>query len=162
MKIDEPKTPYVTEEEFERLCKEDPDWQAEVERNFTLLSGKRSTARFEQPITAGSSKNPFCMQHVNCAADAYFFTASPDLVRKAKTQHAKVLHWLHKTYLIKRIVRPPSSMIVNHASSVIHHPSFIFFLLILSSSFLLLSSSFVQSHQQSSQTSTMMWPLLSR
>ena len=32
MKIDEPKTPYVTEEEFNRLCAEDPDWAAEVER----------------------------------------------------------------------------------------------------------------------------------
>ena len=32
MKIDEPKTPYVTEEEFRRLCEEDPDWAAEVER----------------------------------------------------------------------------------------------------------------------------------
>ena len=32
MKIDEPKTPYVTEEEFQRLCAEDPDWAAEVER----------------------------------------------------------------------------------------------------------------------------------
>ena len=31
MKIDEPKTPYVTEEEFQRLCAEDPDWAAEVE-----------------------------------------------------------------------------------------------------------------------------------
>ena len=32
MKIDEPKTPYVTEEEFQKLCAEDPDWAAEVER----------------------------------------------------------------------------------------------------------------------------------
>lgn len=29
MKIDEPKTPYVTEEEFQRLCAEDPDYQKE-------------------------------------------------------------------------------------------------------------------------------------
>ena len=27
MKIDEPKTPYVTDEEFQRLCAEDPDYQ---------------------------------------------------------------------------------------------------------------------------------------
>ena len=29
MKIDEPKTPYVTEEEFQRLCREDPDYVKE-------------------------------------------------------------------------------------------------------------------------------------
>ena len=29
MKIDEPKTPYVTEEEFKKLCEEDPDYQKE-------------------------------------------------------------------------------------------------------------------------------------
>ena len=29
MKIDEPKTPYVTDEEFKRLCEEDPDYIAE-------------------------------------------------------------------------------------------------------------------------------------
>ena len=28
MKIDEPKTPYVTDEEFKKLCDEDPDYQA--------------------------------------------------------------------------------------------------------------------------------------
>ena len=38
MKIDEPKTPYVTEEEFRRLCEEDPDWAKEVERE--RLEGK--------------------------------------------------------------------------------------------------------------------------
>ena len=27
MKIDEPKTPYVTDEEFRRLCEEDPDYE---------------------------------------------------------------------------------------------------------------------------------------
>lgn len=27
MKIDEPKTPYVTDEEFRRLCDEDPDYK---------------------------------------------------------------------------------------------------------------------------------------
>ena len=26
MKIDEPKTPYVTDEEFKRLCEEDPEY----------------------------------------------------------------------------------------------------------------------------------------
>jgi hypothetical protein len=26
MKIDEPKTPYVTDEEFQKLCAEDPDY----------------------------------------------------------------------------------------------------------------------------------------
>jgi len=26
MKIDEPKTPYVTDEEFRKLCEEDPDY----------------------------------------------------------------------------------------------------------------------------------------
>ena len=30
MKIDEPKTPYVTEEEFKKLCDEDPDYQREL------------------------------------------------------------------------------------------------------------------------------------
>ena len=29
MKIDEPKTPYVTDEEFKKLCDEDPDYQKE-------------------------------------------------------------------------------------------------------------------------------------
>ena len=29
MKIDEPKTPYVTDEEFKKLCAEDPDYQKE-------------------------------------------------------------------------------------------------------------------------------------
>ena len=29
MKIDEPKTPYVTDEEFNKLCAEDPDYQKE-------------------------------------------------------------------------------------------------------------------------------------
>ena len=29
MKIDEPKTPYVTEEEFKKLCEEDPDYVRE-------------------------------------------------------------------------------------------------------------------------------------
>ena len=29
MKIDEPKTPYVTDEEFRKLCEEDPDYIAE-------------------------------------------------------------------------------------------------------------------------------------
>ena len=29
MKIDEPKTPYVTEEEFQKLCEDDPEWQKE-------------------------------------------------------------------------------------------------------------------------------------
>lgn len=32
MKIDEPKTPYVTEEEFRKLCEQDPEWQAELEK----------------------------------------------------------------------------------------------------------------------------------
>jgi hypothetical protein len=26
MKIDEPKTPYVTDEEFKKMCEEDPDF----------------------------------------------------------------------------------------------------------------------------------------
>ena len=30
MKIDEPKTPYVTDEEFNKLCEEDPDYQKEI------------------------------------------------------------------------------------------------------------------------------------
>ena len=29
MKIDEPKTPYVTDEEFNKLCAEDPDYVKE-------------------------------------------------------------------------------------------------------------------------------------
>ena len=29
MKIDEPKTPYVTDEEFKKLCEDDPDYQKE-------------------------------------------------------------------------------------------------------------------------------------
>ena len=29
MKIDEPKTPYVTEEEFQKICAEDPDFVEE-------------------------------------------------------------------------------------------------------------------------------------
>ena len=29
MKIDEPKTPYVTDEEFKKLCEEDPDYMKE-------------------------------------------------------------------------------------------------------------------------------------
>ena len=29
MKIDEPKTPYVTEEEFQKLCVDDPDYMRE-------------------------------------------------------------------------------------------------------------------------------------
>ena len=29
MKIDEPKTPYVTEEEFKKICAEDPDYVKE-------------------------------------------------------------------------------------------------------------------------------------
>ena len=29
MKIDEPKTPYVTDEEFNKLCEDDPDYQKE-------------------------------------------------------------------------------------------------------------------------------------
>ena len=29
MKIDEPKTPYVTDEEFKQLCATDPDYVAE-------------------------------------------------------------------------------------------------------------------------------------
>ena len=32
MRIDEPKTPYVTDEEFRKLCEEDPDYQAELEK----------------------------------------------------------------------------------------------------------------------------------
>ena len=32
MRIDEPKTPYVTDEEFRKLCEEDPDYQAELLR----------------------------------------------------------------------------------------------------------------------------------
>ena len=28
MKIDEPKTPFVTDEEFKWLCDEDPEYQA--------------------------------------------------------------------------------------------------------------------------------------
>ena len=30
MKIDEPKTPYVTEEEFRKICEEDEDYQREL------------------------------------------------------------------------------------------------------------------------------------
>lgn len=30
MKIDEPKTPYVTDEEFKQLCMEDPDYVKEL------------------------------------------------------------------------------------------------------------------------------------
>jgi len=40
MKIDEPKTPYVTDEEFRKLCEEDPDYQAEVEREKLENGGK--------------------------------------------------------------------------------------------------------------------------
>jgi hypothetical protein len=29
MKIDEPKTPYVTDEEFKKLCDDDPDYVKE-------------------------------------------------------------------------------------------------------------------------------------
>ena len=29
MKIDEPKTPYVTDEEYQKLCEDDPDFQKE-------------------------------------------------------------------------------------------------------------------------------------
>ena len=29
MKIDEPKTPYVTDEEFKQLCQNDPDYVKE-------------------------------------------------------------------------------------------------------------------------------------
>lgn len=40
MKIDEPKTPYVTEEEFRRLCEEDPDWQADQENEKAAMKNK--------------------------------------------------------------------------------------------------------------------------
>ena len=30
MKIDEPKTPYVTDEEFKQLCMQDPDYVKEM------------------------------------------------------------------------------------------------------------------------------------
>ena len=30
MKIDEPKTPFVTDEEFNKLCEDDPDYQKEI------------------------------------------------------------------------------------------------------------------------------------
>ncbi len=30
MKIDEPKTPYVTDEEFNKLCEDDPEYQKEI------------------------------------------------------------------------------------------------------------------------------------
>ena len=40
MKIDEPKTPYVTEEEFRKLCEQDPDWQAEVQKEQIEMSNK--------------------------------------------------------------------------------------------------------------------------
>ena len=36
MKIDEPKTPFVTQEEFDRLCAEDPDYVKE----FGIQVGK--------------------------------------------------------------------------------------------------------------------------
>ena len=29
MKIDEPKTPYVTDEEYKKLCDEDPDYHSD-------------------------------------------------------------------------------------------------------------------------------------
>lgn len=32
MKIDEPKTPYVTDEEFRKICAEDPDYNSEEDK----------------------------------------------------------------------------------------------------------------------------------
>ena len=34
MKIDEPKTPYVTDDEFNKLCEEDPDYKKEFAGDF--------------------------------------------------------------------------------------------------------------------------------
>lgn len=44
MKIDEPKTPYVTDEEFRKLCEEDPDYQAEVlrEENEKMIANENN------------------------------------------------------------------------------------------------------------------------
>ena len=38
MKIDEPKTPYVTDEEFKKLCEEDPDYQKQILGNLDINS----------------------------------------------------------------------------------------------------------------------------
>ena len=38
MKIDEPKTPYVTDEEFKKLCEEDPDYQKQIMDNLDINS----------------------------------------------------------------------------------------------------------------------------
>ena len=38
MKIDEPKTPYVTEEEFKKLCEEDPEYQKQILGNLDINS----------------------------------------------------------------------------------------------------------------------------
>ena len=36
MKIDEPKTPYVTDEEFKKLCEEDPEYAKALKEEMDL------------------------------------------------------------------------------------------------------------------------------
>ena len=49
MKIDEPKTPYVTEEEFKKLCDEDPDYQKEF--------GNKDAVGSEEAVNDRSSED---------------------------------------------------------------------------------------------------------
>ena len=39
MKIDEPKTPYVTEEEFKKICESDPDYVKEFGDELRAMNG---------------------------------------------------------------------------------------------------------------------------
>ena len=42
MKIDEPKTPYVTDEEFKKLCDEDEEYQKCIHLGNRILKTKTS------------------------------------------------------------------------------------------------------------------------
>ena len=57
MKIDEPKTPYVTDEEFNKLCAEDPDYQKEI-------LGKNIDINSQENHHDGSSNNDQMMDDV--------------------------------------------------------------------------------------------------
>ena len=74
MKIDEPKTPYVTEEEFEKLCADDPDYQKEFGKQVEVGSqdaqmDDQSSNNVEQDLQLAQANMKFNMNIAQANSD---------------------------------------------------------------------------------------------
>ena len=62
MKIDEPKTPYVTDEEFKKLCEDDPDYAKEFGNEVDFNSQEADNDKMSEEADCRMITDDFAMQ----------------------------------------------------------------------------------------------------